>query len=94
MLEGLNARRLLRLLAIAPASAKAHLGNDVKLLINFLVIGAALAFMLFQGAGFAVRIAQLFAIFAILAVSLNLVLGYTGLLSALERDGYSFHVAP
>ena len=53
----------------------------MELLINFLVIVAALAFMLFQGAGFAIRITQLFAIFAILAVSLNLVLGYTGLIS-------------
>ena len=81
MLEALNVRRLLRLLATAPTSAKARLGSNVELLINFLVIVAALAFMLFQGAGFAIRITQLFAIFAILAVSLNLILGYTGLIS-------------
>ncbi len=81
MLDRLKTRRLLRLLEAGPASAKAHLGHNVELLINILVIGAALAFMLFQGAGFAIRITQLFAIFAILAVSLNLVLGYTGLLS-------------
>ena len=81
MLEALNVRRLLRLLATAPTSAKARLGSNVELLINFLVIVAALAFMLFQGGGFTIRITQLFAIFAILAVSLNLVLGYTGLIS-------------
>ena len=81
MLDRLKTRRLLRLLEAGPANAKAHLGHNVELLVNILVIGAALAFMLFQGAGFAIRITQLFAIFAILAVSLNLVLGYTGLLS-------------
>ena len=37
--------------------------------------------MLWQGTGFAVTIATVFAIWAILAVSLNLVVGFTGLLS-------------
>ena len=37
--------------------------------------------MLWQGPGFAVSIATVFAIWAILTVSLNLVVGYTGLLS-------------
>ena len=37
--------------------------------------------MLWQGVGFAITIGTVFAIWAILAVSLNLVVGYTGLLS-------------
>ena len=37
--------------------------------------------MLWQGVGFAVTLATVFAIWAILAVSLNLVVGFTGLLS-------------
>ena len=48
---------------------------------NLLVIGWAAGFMLWQGVGFAVTIATVFAIWAILSVSLNLVVGYTGLLS-------------
>ncbi len=48
---------------------------------NLLIIGWAAAFMLWQGPGFAVSIATVFAIWAILTVSLNLVVGYTGLLS-------------
>ena len=81
MLDGLKAKNTLRLLTAAPIRAKARLGNNLELLINLLVIAAAMAFMLYQGTGFAIRITQLFAIFAILAVSLNLVIGYTGLLS-------------
>ena len=48
---------------------------------NLLVIGWAVAFMLWQGAGFAIAIGTVFVIWAILSVSLNLVLGYAGLLS-------------
>ena len=58
-----------------------YLRDNAELLINLTVIAAAAAFMLSQGTGFAIRLGQLFAIFAILAVSLNLVIGYTGLLS-------------
>ena len=81
MLDGLKANNTVRLLAAAQIRARARLGNNFELLINLLVIAAALTFMLYQGPGFAVRIVQLFAIFAILAISLNLVIGYTGLLS-------------
>ena len=81
MLDGLKANNTLRLLAAAPIRARARLGNNLELLINLLVIAAAMTFMLYQGPGFAIRIAQLFAIFAILVVSLNLIIGYTGLLS-------------
>ena len=37
--------------------------------------------MLWQGVGFAITVGTVFAIWAILAVSLNLVVGFTGLLS-------------
>ena len=81
MLDGLKANNPLRLLSAFPARARTRVGSNLELLINVLVIAAALIFMLYQGPGFAIRIAQLFAIFAILVVSLNLVIGYTGLLS-------------
>ena len=53
----------------------------LELWANLLVIGWAAAFMLWQGVGFAITVGSVFAIWAILAVSLNLVVGYTGLLS-------------
>ena len=58
-----------------------YIRGNPELWINVFVIAGAVTFMLWQGTGFATRIGQLFAIFAILAVSLNLVIGYTGLLS-------------
>ncbi len=58
-----------------------RLSGNIELLINLIVVVATIVFILSQGPGFGIRIAQLFAIFAILAVSLNLVIGYTGLLS-------------
>ena len=64
-----------------PRFLGARLGGNVELLINLIVVVATVVFILSQGPGFGIRIAQLFAIFAILAVSLNLVIGYTGLLS-------------
>ena len=64
-----------------PRFLRTRLGGNVELLINLIVIVATVVFILTQGPGFAIRIAQLFAIFAILAVSLNLLIGYTGLLS-------------
>ena len=55
--------------------------GNLELWVNLLVISWAVAFMLWQGVGFAVTLATVFAIWAILAVSLNLVVGFTGLLS-------------
>ena len=55
--------------------------GNIELWANLFVIGWAIAFMLWQGFGFAVIVGTVFAIWAILAVSLNLVVGYTGLLS-------------
>ena len=54
---------------------------NLELWIILVVAAAAAVFMVTQGVGFAVRLAQVFAIWAILSVSLNLLIGYTGLLS-------------
>ena len=55
--------------------------GNVEVWANLLVITWAIVFMLWQGVGFAVTVGAVFAIWAILAVSLNLVVGFTGLLS-------------
>jgi branched-chain amino acid transport system permease protein len=49
--------------------------------VNLFVISWAVAFTLWQGLGFAITVGTVFAIWAILSVSLNLVVGFTGLLS-------------
>ncbi|MXZ90127.1 MAG: branched-chain amino acid ABC transporter permease [Chloroflexi bacterium] len=64
-----------------PREMARHARSNVELWANILVIGGAIAFMLWQGAGFAVIVGTVFAIWAILSVSLNLVVGFTGLLS-------------
>ena len=55
--------------------------GKLELWANLLVISWAIVFMLWQGAGFAVTLGTVFGIWAILTVSLNLVVGYTGLLA-------------
>ena len=55
--------------------------GNIELWANLFVIGWVAAFMMWQGVGFAVIVGTVFAIWAILAVSLNLVVGFTGLLS-------------
>ena len=55
--------------------------GDLELYANVFVIAWAVIFTLWQGAGFAVTLGTVFCIWAILSVSLNLVVGYTGLLS-------------
>ena len=59
---------------------RSHRGN-VELWANLFVIGWAIAFMLWKGVGFAITVGTVFAIWAMLSVSLNLVVGFTGLLS-------------
>lgn len=54
---------------------------SVERAATVLVLGWAVGFMLWQGTGFTVTLTTVFAIWAILAVSLNLVVGFTGLLS-------------
>ena len=55
--------------------------GNIELWANLLVITWAVGFMLWQGVGFAIALGTVFGIWAILAVSLNLVVGFTGLLS-------------
>ena len=64
-----------------PSAVWRAVRGNVGLWANIVVLGWAAGFMLWQGTGFAVTIATVFAIWAILAVSLNLVVGFTGLLS-------------
>ena len=55
--------------------------GDLELYANIFIIAWAVIFTLWQGVGFAVTLGTIFCIWAILSVSLNLVIGYTGLLS-------------
>jgi branched-chain amino acid transport system permease protein len=64
-----------------PQDFFAYAKSNVELWANLLIISWALGFMLWKGVGFAISIGTVFAIWAILSVSLNLVVGYTGLLS-------------
>ena len=68
-------------LARHPRWVVSAVGRRVELWANLLVIGGSMGFMLWQGVGFAVTVSTVFAIWAILAISLNLVVGFTGLLS-------------
>ena len=64
-----------------PRALAAYARGNIELWANLLIIGWAVAFMLWQGFGFAIIVGTVFAIWAILSVSLNLVVGFTGLLS-------------
>ncbi len=55
--------------------------GGIELYANLFIIVWAVIFTLWQGFGFAVTVGTIFCIWAILSVSLNLVVGYTGLLS-------------
>ena len=55
--------------------------GNLEVWASLLIIVWAVAFILWQGSGFAVTLGTVFGIWAILSVSLNLVVGYTGLLS-------------
>lgn len=55
--------------------------GNLELYANILVIALAVIFTLWQGFEFALTLGTVFCIWAILSVSLNLVVGYTGLLS-------------
>lgn len=75
-----NRQSFLRLVGNPPALLAAARTN-VELWANLLILAWALGFMLWQGVGFAIAVGTVFAIWAILSVSLNLVVGFTGLLS-------------
>ena len=65
----------------SPNELLASARGNIELWANLAIIAWALGFMLWKGVGFAITIGTVFAIWAILTVSLNLVVGYTGLLS-------------
>ena len=71
----------LKRLARTPGDLLRSPKGNVELWANLIVITWAAAFMLWKGTGFAVSVGTVFVIWAILAVSLNLIVGYTGLLS-------------
>ena len=68
-------------LARSPREFARFARGNVELWANLVIIGSAVVFMVWQGTGFAISVGTVFAIWAILAVSLNLVVGFTGLLS-------------
>ena len=76
-----GALRGLRELRRDPGSWWRSSRGNIELWANLIVIGWAVTFMLWRGGGYAITVGSVFAIWAILAVSLNLVVGYTGLLS-------------
>ncbi len=55
--------------------------GNIELWANLVIIASAVIFMLWKGASFGVTLGTVFAIWAMLSVSLNLVVGYSGLLS-------------
>lgn len=55
--------------------------GNVELWANLLILTCAVLFMVWKGASFAVTLGTVFAIWAMLSVSLNLVVGFSGLLS-------------
>ena len=79
----INPRAIGELAAAArdPQALLRHARGNVELWANLIVLTWAVVFMLWQGVGFAITLGTVFAIWAILAVSLNLVVGFTGLLS-------------
>ena len=68
-------------LARSPREFLQFARGNVELWANLVIIGSAVVFMIWQGTGFAISVGTVFAIWAILAVSLNMVVGFTGLLS-------------
>ena len=64
-----------------PRAALTPSGGNIELWANLVIIAAAVIFMVWKGATFAITLGTVFAIWAMLSVSLNLVVGFSGLLS-------------
>ena len=64
-----------------PRSALSLSRGNLELWANLLILACAVTFMVWKGATFAVTLGTVFAIWAMLSVSLNLVVGFSGLLS-------------
>ena len=80
LLRRLNTGSILALLR-HPGQLLGLSRGNLEVWASLIIIAWAVAFILLQGVGFAVTLGTVFGIWAILAVSLNLVVGYTGLLS-------------
>ncbi len=61
--------------------ATKFLKENFEMVITLVIIGGAITFMLSQGVRFTIVTGTIIGIFAILGIGLNLVIGYTGLLS-------------
>ena len=81
MAMDMSLRSRLAALARDPRSALPQFRNNLEMWATLAIILWAAAFMVWKGPGFATTVGTVFAIWAILTVSLNLVLGFTGLLS-------------
>ena len=81
MLRSAYAYSNLKRLAGIPQGLASSGKFNLELWANLIIISWAVGFMLWQGVGFAITVGTVFAIWAILSVSLNLVVGFTGLLS-------------
>ena len=57
------------------------LRENIEMVLTIVIIGGAIAFMLSQGVRFTIVTGTIIGIYAILGIGLNLVIGYTGLLS-------------
>ena len=79
----MNSNRLVEMFRASrdPRSLLTLARSNVELWANLVIISWSVGFMLWQGVGFAITIGTVFGIWAILAISLNLVVGFTGLLS-------------
>ena len=64
-----------------PRKALLSSSGNVELWANLIIITGAVIFMFVKGFSFAVTVGTVFAIWAMLSVSLNLVIGFSGLLS-------------
>jgi len=80
-MQGQLTTGVFRKLMKEPRLVRARLGSNFELWLNLVVIAGTILFMAWQGSGFAITVGTLAVIFAILAISLNLVVGFTGLLS-------------
>ncbi|MFQ5933104.1 MAG: branched-chain amino acid ABC transporter permease [Dehalococcoidia bacterium] len=81
MLKNLTVNNALWRSLTDPRVLSVYLRTNLGLWLTLVVVTAAVSFMVWKGVGFAITLGTFFGIWAILAVSLNLVIGYTGLLS-------------
>jgi branched-chain amino acid transport system permease protein len=81
MREDLGDSGILRRFLDDPKGLLTEAVHNADVWFSVVVIVSSISFFTLQGIGFAISVGTVFAIWAILAVSLNLLVGYTGLLS-------------